>query len=284
MKFSNSMIDSYFTCPAHFYWQYIQRIEPVTKSADLDYGSVLHRTMATYFLTFDRELALKVMKTEYQNLDIASRLVTRNKAKTLQTGEFLLDKVIKLKLEKDGKVSGTERMVEKSLPSGLTYRGKIDLELSNTFTEDLGWNPSVTEPKETVIDFKSTSRKDIAFQLLKWELSRQFKGYCWLKSTLNVRVIILNALLEPDVFDHWITPTQEEIELWVEETDAMCNMLIRKMEKVKEIGTNWTNRSFPRGVTKCQIFNCGFFELCIQGRFENVEIDPTRFIPREERA
>lgn len=264
MKFSHSMLHTYLECPASFYWKYVQNIEPAKKSADLDYGTVLHEMMATYFQTGNYSKALDILKQRYIELDIASNLCTQNKAKTIATGEFLLQEVIKLNLTKNINTVFVEEMVERNLPSGLTYRGKIDLAIFNNL----------------IIDFKSTSRKDIAFSLFQWELSRQFKGYCWLRGTTEVQVVILNALMQPDVLVHSIIHTQEEIDLWVEETDSICIEINRKLNTLQEQKQK-ANRVFPRATTRCQIFPCSFFSVCLQGRLENAIIDPSRFIHRK---
>lgn len=276
MKFSNSVINTYFECPAKFYWTYIRNLEPVNKNADLDYGTVIHSVLAEYFTSFDRDKALRVLVEDYQKLNIAPRLITRNKAKTIQTGEWLLDEAIQLEIVKPITPAYSvqlkvEKTAEKQLPSGIIYRGKIDLEIYSEIS-------NIT----TILDWKTTSNSNIIFKMMQWELSRQFKGYCWLKGVQDVKVVILNALMSPDVLVHSICHTEEELELWVIETNAICQRIYQKVDNILNGGVVAINALFPRAATKCQIYSCPYFSLCIQGRLETAVVDPSEFVTRED--
>lgn len=276
MLVSHSQLDTYFTCPAQYYWGYVKRLQPRSKNYDLMYGAAIHKVLARYFLCRNEEIkpelsllqAEQVWRHEFMLPDLGS---FDHKTKTLEAGAKFINLVAGLRLEERGKIIKVETMTQKPMAPGIVYRGKVDLLLQK---------PDGTR---IVIDFKTKGRLGSNYFYFS-ALDRQMKGYRWLEHQWNgnrteSNTIILHCVKSPQVYENTQGFEDDEIELWVEETVAYARDI---QKRVKYLKPSISNILFPRAGTRCQMWGCWAFDLCVQGRFEDAVVDPGRFVEKEE--
>lgn len=277
MLVSHSQLDTYFTCPALYYWGYIKRLQPIRPSYDLMYGAAIHDALASYFRVLEQggavEKALDKSKAKW-SLSWTEKDLNSfdHKAKTLEAGAKLIDLVAGLRLEERGDIIYIETMTQKHLVTDINYRGRVDLLLQK---------PDGTR---IVIDFKTKGRLSSNYFYFS-ALDRQMKGYQWLEhqedgNQTEADTIILHCVKQPQIYENTQLFSDDEIELWKEETEAMVRGI--------KVGLNYLeynnhNILFPRAGTKCQMWGCWAFDLCVQGRFEDAVIDPGRFVEKEQK-
>lgn len=280
MKVSHSQLNTFNTCPALYYWGYVKRIKPIKLNYDLMYGGSIHETLAAYFKTIKNwgkeeneytESALNEAKETWKSEWIEHNLASyEHKSKTLATGMKFIDKVAALGLEKRGKIVLVEKMQEKQLTKDIIYRVKLDLLIESP------------EGFQTVIDFKTKGRLNSSYFYLS-TLDRQMKGYAWGANgtkPVDNNIIILHCVKNPMVYENQQSFTHEEIDLWVGETRAICAEIKERLFHLKATKTK-ANICFPRTTTSCQIYGCWAADLCMQGRLDEAQIDPGRYVSKD---
>lgn len=310
MKVSHSQLNAFNTCPALYYWGYVKRIKPINPNYDLMYGGSIHEALASYFkhlqrsdepkvatkymqaieesiapegylgpdIVIDREepiigyegalsAAKETWKSEWVKHNLASY---EHKSKSLTAGMKFIDKVAALELEKRGRIVLVEEMQEKKLTKDIIYRVKLDLLLESP------------EGVQTVIDFKTKGRLNTNYFYLS-ALDRQMKGYAWGANgtkPVDNNIIILHCVKLPMVYENQQSFTQNEIDLWLEETISICGIIQTNLSLMKKDKIN-ANICFPRCSTSCQIYGCWAADLCMQGRLDEAQIDPGRYVSKD---
>jgi hypothetical protein len=250
-----------------------------SKNVHLDYGELVHIGLATYFKALQdgflinnaRKLARDTLKNEFAAKDI------EHKVKTLEAAVFFLNSVVDLNLQDEGDILSVEEMYTMRLPSGVIYRGKIDLLLG-------------AGDGTIVIDWKTKGRLPSAY-FHHISLDRQLKGYAMLASTKRCDLVILHCITKPQIYRHSSMYEEDELALWLEETNHISINIQTKLKFAQLYYNNgnfdeemptW-NMLFPRAATVCQTWGCKFFTLCSQGRYEDAIIDIGIFKPKEPR-
>lgn len=263
--FRNSAMDSFLTCPALYYLNYIRHIVPVRRSIALELGISIHTAAAEWYKGIQKAWDSSDWRyTDTQELlpnvingfitDFTAKGFDYHKQKNVEVGVKLLEDLFDQCRYDPDQIVEVEKTRYKPITNFL-YQGTIDLLVK-------GANNTLL-----VIDHK-TSGKVSANQFIKWKLRRQFAGYCWLTDTRSISVNLLHTVMKPDVRILPFLFSKAHINRWYHQTAVIGQDIIERLNVYNAIEPQHLENStlpdslWPRVATKCQILGCTYEPLC----------------------
>ena len=273
MNFRNSSLADYLKCPAMYYWQWIRELDSNTLNIDLVFGGHIHNALECYFksrkggiishlLALDKAIALFIstFPADEFEVDKKSKIKNATCAEIVLTGiterykDMLPENIIEI-----------ETLYERPIGNGHNFSGKIDL--------------IVRERDRLIcIDHKTSGRVSSSYSH-KWNISRQFIGYCWLKEEQEFRVNFMHTVTKPNVDFPMYFYSQKQIHRWEQSTAFLCNTIAELTNRLAPPNFS-ADMLFPRIGSHCEMYSCKFETLCHQDvELENVIVPTMLYKP-----
>lgn len=208
LKFSNSMISDYITCPRKYYYTWELLIEPRAKNPHLWFGGLIHECLEIYYNPGGtKEKAIEHLLSAYHELDDDESPWT--KAKNSATGLMALEEFFSNSAYYNfGEVIAVEKPIH-SAPvtiagEPVSLSGKPDLVVR------------VSPTKIMVVDYKTPGRIDADLSN-KWKQNRGLIGYSYLARNeypgmeIESLVSVFHMITVPRIirFPYAFSPTHE---------------------------------------------------------------------------
>lgn len=275
---SSSMIGDYYTCKRKFNYRYNTRIVPLQQKEALQFGTLLHLALYTYYKTKDKSAVMDMVRKEIDKIDRG--FLDAEAIKELDDMENMIDVLCTAYFQ----VYGDEMAQCEVLEAETRHRLKIGRKGSNIpyfeYTPDMVIKIG---DEVKIIDFKSTSRIDSVY-LDKFDFAYQTLFYSY----------ALNKKYKPKTFEYRvlkkpsIRQTQKETKeqfrtrlrdvVWMNLEDYIISKKINidshllsyaksdLMQIKKDIGNGLKSRIYPKNTSACSIFGrCQYFDLCHRG-------------------